>query len=716
MPFANEHACRLRDPGDFEKGSFRRGQRSHDGKNYSVIMGRLKGKDSMTDQAFRYPKDTWGVSQARTHCSGHDGILFEPARSDREARMFQALAGGQLRREKLEGREHIVVPVVALVEGVIHASNSATPELVLAEEFGRVPPAWDGRPVMMDHPELHGEKTSANQPEVLAKWRIGFIFNTRVEDLKLKLEAWIDPERIKEVGEDAERLLARIESGDERVEVSVGVFVETESRSGEFHGKRFLAVWRDVLPDHLAMLPEGTVGACSIDMGCGAPRAAAAKGDDMLLRFAGSVPKNPSGHKMAPRGEAWSAPTLSDFTDGGWDDLSDSEKNKIATHFAWAAELPPESFGSLKFPHHRASDGAVVFRGCSAAMGRMGQSNIPDADMEKVRSHLQAHLDDFEQQRNAASGGTMKRMVEMFERFMAHFRPAAEDDAPSEGGTSDVDLRAMLEQALRAIVPAFLGVVEAFPTEGLVVYATAPEEEMLFWRRGFSVVGDKVKLDEGEVQVQQKVIYEPVTAAAATSSCGCGARLAKDAPAGEKKETDMVKKERVAAIIASGKTCFTSASASVLEQLSDAELEALEKHVKAASETPAPVADEKKEETPTTPAAPAAEEPLTEAKVLAAFPDLKKIVDDHRTAETTKKTTLVTQLKTAQSAFSETELNAMPVDQLEKLSKAMARPDYTGAGAPRVAASTDSNAIPPTPDMGERIRAARGVQDKKSAN
>ena len=78
-PFANEHSCRLRDPGDFQPNSFRRVNRESGGKRYGVIMGRLKGETSMTEQAYRYPKDVWNVTQARTHCRSHDGKLFEPA-------------------------------------------------------------------------------------------------------------------------------------------------------------------------------------------------------------------------------------------------------------------------------------------------------------------------------------------------------------------------------------------------------------------------------------------------------------------------------------------------------------------------------------------------------------------------------------------------------------------------------------------------------------
>lgn len=78
-PYPNEHACRLRDPDDFQDGSFRRVDREHEGKRYSVILGKLQGEDSMTEQAYRYPDDIWEVGEARSHCKSHDGIEFSPA-------------------------------------------------------------------------------------------------------------------------------------------------------------------------------------------------------------------------------------------------------------------------------------------------------------------------------------------------------------------------------------------------------------------------------------------------------------------------------------------------------------------------------------------------------------------------------------------------------------------------------------------------------------
>ncbi len=67
MPYPNEHACRLRDPGDFQADSFRRVSRESDGRQYDVIMGRLKGETTMTEQAYRYPVREWTAEQARRH-------------------------------------------------------------------------------------------------------------------------------------------------------------------------------------------------------------------------------------------------------------------------------------------------------------------------------------------------------------------------------------------------------------------------------------------------------------------------------------------------------------------------------------------------------------------------------------------------------------------------------------------------------------------------
>jgi hypothetical protein len=52
-----------------------------------------------------------------------------------------AASGYKTRTETFDGREYLVVPVVALVEGVVHAMNAKNAEFVAAEEFSRAPGA-----------------------------------------------------------------------------------------------------------------------------------------------------------------------------------------------------------------------------------------------------------------------------------------------------------------------------------------------------------------------------------------------------------------------------------------------------------------------------------------------------------------------------------------------------------------------------------------------
>ena len=73
-PFPNEHACRVRTPGDFQPKSFRR---IVQGK-LSIIIGRLKGKTTTTAQAYRYPTKSWTAARARAHCKKAGGS-FEAA-------------------------------------------------------------------------------------------------------------------------------------------------------------------------------------------------------------------------------------------------------------------------------------------------------------------------------------------------------------------------------------------------------------------------------------------------------------------------------------------------------------------------------------------------------------------------------------------------------------------------------------------------------------
>ena len=76
-PYPNEHACRMREPGDFE--IFRNREEEADGKTIRVIYGQEKGTDKWDIQSYRMPTSDWSEAEARGYCSDHDGIKFEPA-------------------------------------------------------------------------------------------------------------------------------------------------------------------------------------------------------------------------------------------------------------------------------------------------------------------------------------------------------------------------------------------------------------------------------------------------------------------------------------------------------------------------------------------------------------------------------------------------------------------------------------------------------------
>lgn len=181
-----------------------------------------------------------------------------------------------IRRETYNGTEHLVVPLVMLVEGVLWPSNAEGPELALAEEFGRFPAGWNGRPVVLGHPMIEGTPVSANSPSVLEEYAFGFLFNTRLKDTKLLSEAWINLDRANDLGGNFKDTVDRLEASTELTEVSTGLFSMNEDASGDYDGEEYIAIWRNIVPDHLAILPQGVKGACSVEDGCGAPRVSGA--------------------------------------------------------------------------------------------------------------------------------------------------------------------------------------------------------------------------------------------------------------------------------------------------------------------------------------------------------------------------------------------------------------------------------------------------------
>lgn len=168
------------------------------------------------------------------------------------------------------GREYLVITTVALVEGVRHAGGSPSPELVLASSFARHVETWNGRPIVVNHPvNAKGQAVLASDPDILEDSYLGKILNARLEVDRLIVEAWIDLASVaSSSSKSVQAMWGRLEA-EETVEVSVGAIVYTLAQTGKYQGKEYDGVWDIVIPDHLAFLDGGQIGACSVEDGCG---------------------------------------------------------------------------------------------------------------------------------------------------------------------------------------------------------------------------------------------------------------------------------------------------------------------------------------------------------------------------------------------------------------------------------------------------------------
>ena len=104
-PYPNEHACRLADPGQFDKFARNNCAEKHSGKCIDVIYGIKNNKSEI--QALRYPKGSWTADDARAHCKSRGGS-FEAASEKKEEdvpEIRKIKVGRQFREFQIEERQ-----------------------------------------------------------------------------------------------------------------------------------------------------------------------------------------------------------------------------------------------------------------------------------------------------------------------------------------------------------------------------------------------------------------------------------------------------------------------------------------------------------------------------------------------------------------------------------------------------------------------------------
>lgn len=606
----------------------------------------------------------------------------------RVARHITALLGPLLREETYQGRKHLVAPVTALVEGVIQAMNAPEPEFVAAQTFSdpKTVLGFNGRPLFYGHPMKDGNPTPGNTPELLEKSAFGTVFHTTAKKKKLTLEAWVDIEKANEVDPRiVERLqaLSKTKSKDNQIEVSVGVFVDMdESATGKYNGEEYKGEWKNIVPDHLAILQDGSTGACSCEMGCGVrtARAPVTGGEDMETGT------------LADKEIVADNPTVED-------------KNKVedpAIKNNKAKNRTSGFFDMLK------SSIRNTFRGSVSGT---------ESDQD-VRTELMEALQEMEPDCWSIVAVYSDRVI-----YSAY----------GGGGMSLYQRSYTGDEATGYVVDANRVEVEPVTTFEVIdlagVYSTNEA-------RAAATAKDQIQQMHDHSVAMGASCYSDPSAKAAESKCShCGGAAEPTAATTNtevKGESDMTKIERIAALLANKFNLVKDQKA--LEAASDDTLTVLEGHcvsqkaaedkaVKDAADAKiaedAKVAAAAKKVTDDAEAARLAtaaaakvttDEPLTEAEFLAAAPKrLKDMISRQEAQETARHSELVTAMKAAQTEYTEDELKAMELSQLERMSRIAKVPapvvDFSGRGTPR--ATENSNAVPAPPNFNERVRAAR---------
>lgn len=203
--------------------------------------------------------DLWGGDSGQSW--SRRIVERERREMETEQAAFKASVSGMARRETINGTQYLVVPVTAVVEGVMNG------DLFMGNVLEATAYDLNGRPLIIDHPtNNNGDAETANTPDN-AQSVIGTIYNVVFADNRLKGEAWINVPLTQSVGGDALIILRRAESG-ESLEVSIGARLFTTSENSSFMGTPYQRRVEFIQYDHLAVLPND-VGACSIQDGCG---------------------------------------------------------------------------------------------------------------------------------------------------------------------------------------------------------------------------------------------------------------------------------------------------------------------------------------------------------------------------------------------------------------------------------------------------------------
>lgn len=163
-----------------------------------------------------------------------------------------------VRREELDGREHLVVPVRAVEEGVLDGG------FLPADTIEDTEPGWNGVPAVAGHPTDGSPNAfiSANQPEVQENLTYGRLFEADATDGTLNGELWLDIPKAERLSDEhdfdvAVNAIEKLENGEDVAVSTSYIPTNRVEDPGHYDGQAYQHVLESIQPDHIGVLPDG---------------------------------------------------------------------------------------------------------------------------------------------------------------------------------------------------------------------------------------------------------------------------------------------------------------------------------------------------------------------------------------------------------------------------------------------------------------------------
>lgn len=625
--------------------------------------------------------------------------------------------GSQLRLSTLNSTQYVVCPVISKIGNRVEwPINSEYPVLIPSSVLALATESRNNRPVVMGHPQDEfGNYVSANDPEILAKYCFGHMFNAQFLDGKVKCEIWLDPIRAEQVGQDAVRVIERLQAG-ETVEVSEGDYVLSDIEEGEFEGKKYGAIWVACWSDHLATLREDQKGACSVNDGCmaGSLAISSASNRSQMMYVDLQVSALAQARKPTYTGtetSTWTKPTFADYIkylfNGDEAPTSISKcpadlLRRISGH-SLLGDPEAKNFQDLTFyPVVNPSTGYLNENALRAVIVGRGSSGLSDSallsaqDMATrlLNSEFSANIPPKPKPELEASVDMDKKKESIFKRMLASMSEALRNSM------SNNSLRWKLYKAIEKLEPGISYIADEDVEAKTVLYCVVvrfgeywdnAENEYHHYKRTFSLdEGENVTINDDRVEVEffegwkpigeatPQPVLETTTIATASAECGChnkpkgGLEMAFD-------------RKRVITRLSSLTNGPFTGSLKALEVMDDKGLESLDKaypdkvnvsdpNLPATSANPnPPVTTPDAPATPTTPTVPGTGDAGAQTVSIssAALAKIMASANAFEAQQEARKTALVTSLSAAQTAFTLADLQVMEMPMLEKVASAL---------------------------------------------